>query len=105
METDNELRQVLPSWKLVGFNFEVPKRSEFNGNFIKQLFRVRVCWIRACAPPWLFTISYPTRAHGIIVLVYCSGTSKGWPLESHLSNDLETLASRRENLRTKRNVW
>ena len=23
--------------------------------------------IRSCGPRWLFTISYPTRAHGIIV--------------------------------------
>ena len=34
--------QVLPSWKLIGLNFQVSKRSEFNGNLITRLFHSRL---------------------------------------------------------------
>ena len=36
-------------------------------NLIKQLFHSRLLDMRLVRPRWLFTISYPTRAHGIIV--------------------------------------
>ena len=46
---------------------------------------IRACWIwdrlqptRRYAPRWLFTISYPTRAHGIIVNYSSQGIYSSW---------------------------
>ena len=69
----NWLRQVLPSRKLIDFNFyfQVSKQSEFSEKLIKRLFHPRFLNMRLVianyAPRWLFTISNPTRPHGIIV--------------------------------------
>ena len=49
------------------FNFQVYKRTEFNKTIIPfALFGYEIGYSQL-GPRWLLTISYPTRAHGIIV--------------------------------------
>ena len=41
--------------------------------------------LRAIAPLWLFSISYPTRAHGIIAIIYyMEGSAEVTPIDSKL---------------------
>ena len=58
-------RQVLPSWKVSGFNFQVFKRSELNKHLIKQLSCSRLLDMRL-----VIANLYPTCADRIICKCY-----------------------------------